>query len=93
LRQVDQLWERSLSLLDAKEKHDLNKKTRDESCYDKYPTEIAPAIRFQSKRSVSALGSDYPFSHGEIEPESLLNSMGYDRETTAHLLNGRLWND
>ncbi len=35
-----------------------------------------------------ALGSDYPFPLGELEPGSLINSMPYDKSIKEQLLNG-----
>src|SRR5690606_11562366 len=35
-----------------------------------------------------ALGTDYPFPLGELEPGQLIHSMGYDEQTTGNLLHG-----
>ena len=35
-----------------------------------------------------ALGTDYPFPLGELEPGKLIESMNYDEETKAKLLHG-----
>jgi aminocarboxymuconate-semialdehyde decarboxylase len=35
-----------------------------------------------------ALGSDYPFPLGELEPGKLIESCGFDEETKAKLLHG-----
>jgi aminocarboxymuconate-semialdehyde decarboxylase len=35
-----------------------------------------------------ALGTDYPFPLGELEPGKLIESCGYDDETKAKLLHG-----
>ena len=35
-----------------------------------------------------ALGTDYPFPLGELEPGSLIESMSFDEETNANLLHG-----
>ena len=35
-----------------------------------------------------ALGTDYPFPLGELEPGKLIESMGFDEQTKAHLMHG-----
>lgn len=38
-----------------------------------------------------ALGTDYPFPLGELEPGKLIDSMGFDSKTRARLLAGTAW--
>jgi aminocarboxymuconate-semialdehyde decarboxylase len=51
----------------------------------------APMLRYLVKLAGAdkvALGTDYPFPLGELEPGSLIESMNFDEETKAKLLHG-----